>query len=64
MDYINSGSLANAVTHAANADKFFADALSHEASGDLEAAYGALALAEASEFFALNPEATVYTFSS
>jgi len=46
------------------ADKFFADALSHEASGDLEAAYGALALAEASEFFALNPEATVYTFPS
>ena len=46
------------------ADKFFADALSYEASGDLEAAYGALALALASEFFALNPEASVHTLSS
>ena len=45
-------------------DKFFADALDYEASGDLEAAYGALALAEASEFFALHPEASVYTFPS
>ena len=35
----------------------------YEASGDLEAAYGALALAEASEFFALHPEASIYTFS-
>ena len=63
MDYINSGSFFNAVTHAASADKFFADALSYEASGDLEAAYGALAMAEASEFFALNPEASIYTLS-
>ena len=52
----------NTAKHTANIDKFFADALSHEASGDLEAAYGALALAVASEFFAANPEATVYTF--
>ena len=54
----------NTAEHTANVDKFFADALEHEASGDLEAAYGALALAEASEFFALHPEATVYTFPS
>ena len=53
----------NTAEHTANVDKFFADALSHEASGDLEAAYGALALALASEFFALNPEASIYTFS-
>ena len=53
----------NTAEHTANIDKFFADALEHEASGDLEAAYGALALAEASEFFALNPEASIYTFS-
>ena len=53
----------NTAEHTANVDKFFTDALSPEASGDLEAAYGALALAEASEFFALNPEASIYTFS-
>ena len=53
----------NTAEHIVCMDKFFADALSHEASGDLEAAYGALALAEASEFFALNPEASIYTFS-
>ena len=38
----------NTAEHTANIDKFFADALEHEAS----------------EFFALNPEATVYTFPS
>ena len=53
----------NTAEHIVCMDKFFADALSYEASGDLEAAYGALALAEASEFFALHPEASVYTFS-
>ena len=54
----------NTAEHTGNVDEFVADALAHEAAGDLEAAYGALALAEASEFFALHPEATVYTFPS
>ena len=53
----------NTAKHTANIDKFFADALFYEASGELEAAYGALELAIASEFFASNPEATIYPVS-
>jgi|TARA_R110002020_G_scaffold321244_2_gene537171 hypothetical protein len=53
----------NTAEHTANLDKFFADAVASEASGDLDEAYGALMLALASEFFALNPDATIYTLS-